>query len=73
MREGFNRIKPILEERGKSQLWLCEKINKSFPQVNGYLNNRYQPSLPLLFDIARSLGVRPSELINDNFNGKQNT
>ena len=59
-----NRIKEVLEERGIKQTWLAEKLGKSFCIVNSYVCNRRQPSLEVLFEIAKILNVDPKELID---------
>ena len=61
----MNRIKEVLEERGIKQTWLAEKLGKSFCMVNSYVCNRRQPSLEVLFEIAKILNVAPKELIRD--------
>ena len=60
-----NRIKEVLEERGIKQTWLAERLGKSFCIVNSYVCNRRQPSLDVLFEIAKILNVDPKELIGD--------
>lgn len=50
-----NRIKEVLEEKGIKQIWLAEKLGKSFCIVNSYVCNRRQPSLDVLFEIANIL------------------
>ena len=64
----MNRIKEVLEERGIKQTWLAEKLGKSFCMVNSYVCNRRQPSLEVLFEIAKILNVNPTELIDANEN-----
>lgn len=61
----MNRIKEVLEEKGIKQVWLSKKLNKSFSMVNEYCNNRRQPSLELLFDIAKLLDVEVKDLIKE--------
>ena len=61
-----NRIKEVLEERGIKQTWLAERLGKSFCMVNSYVCNRRQPSLDVLFEIAKILNVDPKELIGGN-------
>ena len=61
-----NRIKEVLEERGIKQTWLAERLGKSFCMVNSYVCNRRQPSLEVLFEIAKILQVDPKELIGSN-------
>jgi len=67
----MNRIKEVLEEKGVKQTWLAEKLGRSFSIVNAYVCNRRQPSLELLFEIARLLQVEPKELITTINNGKK--
>lgn len=62
----MNRIKEVLEERGIKQVWLAEKIGKSYNVVNRYVQNRNQPSLEVLFEIARVLNIDPKELLKVN-------
>ncbi|MFJ1492468.1 helix-turn-helix domain-containing protein [Capnocytophaga canis] len=59
----MNRIKEVLEEKGIKQTWLAEKIGKSFSILNSYVCNRRQPSLDILFEIAKILEVDVRELI----------
>lgn len=61
----MNRIKEVLEEKGIKQVWLAEKLGKSFNTVNGYVQNRTQPSLEVLYEIGRILNVHPKELIGN--------
>lgn len=62
----MNRIKQVLEEKGIKQVWLADKIGKSFNTVNGYVQNRNQPSLEVLYEIAEILNVNPKELLDTN-------
>ena len=59
----MNRIKEVLESKGIKQIWLAEQIGKSFSVVNAYVCNRRQPSLEVLFEIAKILNVDPKELL----------
>ena len=59
----MNRIKEVLEEKGIKQTWLAEKLDKSYNMVNGYVQNRQQPRLEVLNDIAKILDVDVKELI----------
>lgn len=65
MSTHINRIKAVLEEKGIKQTWLAEKLGKRFSIVNAYACNRRQPSLGLLFEIARIPQVDPKDLINN--------
>lgn len=59
----MNRIKEVLQEQGRSQTWLAEKINKSYVVVTNYCNNNTQPSVPVLRQIATVLDVDVRELL----------
>jgi len=61
----MNRIKDILQEKGIKQTWLAEKLGKSYNMVNGYVQNRRQPSLEDLFRIADILDVNTTELLKN--------
>jgi putative transcriptional regulator len=61
----MNRIKEVLEEKGIKQTWLAEQLGKSYNMVNGYVQNRQQPRLEVLFEIAKILGVKPQELLKE--------
>lgn len=62
----MNRIKEVLEERGVKQVWLAERLGKSFNTVNGYVQNRNQPSLEVLYRIAEILNIKVSDLLIEN-------
>lgn len=59
----MNRIKEVLKEKGVKQVWLAERLGKSFNTVNAYVQNRHQPSLEILYAIARILEVDAKELL----------
>lgn len=62
---SMNRIKEVLEEKGIKQKWLAEKLGKSYNMVNSYIQNRQQPRLEVLFEIAEILGVEAKELLKN--------
>ncbi len=64
----INRIKEVLEEKGIKQTWLDEKLGKSFSIVNSYVCNCRQPSLEVLFEIAKIFQVSPKYLIGKEIN-----
>tara|TARA_Y100000385_G_C12771397_1_gene499480 strand:- start:451 stop:651 length:201 start_codon:yes stop_codon:yes gene_type:complete len=59
----MNRIKNILQEKGIKQTWLADRLGKSFNTVNGYVQNRQQPRLEVLNEIALILDIDVRELI----------
>lgn len=62
----MNRIKEVLEDQGRSQKWLAEKLGKSYNMVNAYVQNRQQPRLEILMSIAEILDIDVKELIISN-------
>ena len=68
MDRPMNRIKEVLEEKGIKQIWLAEKLGKSFCIVNSYVCNRRQPSLEVLFQIAEVLQMDVKYLIKSSNN-----
>ena len=62
----MNRIKEVLEQKGIKQIWLAEKMGKSYNMVNSYAKNRRQPRLEDLYKIADILDVDIKELIVSN-------
>ena len=62
----MNRIKDVLEDKGIKQKWLAEKLGKSFNSVNSYVQNRHQPRLEVLNEIAKILDVDIKDLIVSN-------
>lgn len=65
----MNRIKKVLEAKGIKQTWLAEKLGKSYNMVNGYVQNRQQPRLEVLSEIANILEIDVKELLKSNKEG----
>jgi putative transcriptional regulator len=59
----YNLIKEVLEEQGKTQTWLAEKLDVDFLTINRYENNNRQPSIEKLYQIAKVPKVSARELI----------
>lgn len=59
----MNRIKEVLKDKGISQIWLAEKMEKSYPTINEYARNKRQPSLEDLYKIAKILNIEVTELL----------
>lgn len=59
----MNRIKEVLKQKDITQTWLAEKLGKSYNMVNAYVQNRQQPRLEVLADIAKILDVDIKDLI----------
>lgn len=62
----MNRIKEVLEEQGRTQRWLADKLGKSYNMVNSYVQNRQQPRLETLMEIANLIDVDVKDLIVSN-------
>ena len=60
----LNRIKTVLTEKGKSNLWLAEKLHRNAATVSRWCTNTSQPSVEMLYDIAQWLDVDIRELLN---------
>ena len=61
--DDMNRIKDVLEEKGIKQTCLAEQFYKSYNMVIGYLQNRQQPRIEVLFEIAKILDVDVADLL----------
>ena len=61
----MNRIKEVLYQKGIKQTWLAEKLGKSYNMVNGYVQNRQQPRLEILYEIAKILDVNAKDLLTE--------
>ena len=59
----MNRIKEVLENKGIKQTWLAEQLGKSYNMINAYVQNRQQPRLEVLYQIAEILEVEVNELL----------
>lgn len=57
-----NRIKVLRAEKGWSQADLAQKVGVSRNSINSVENGRFDPSLPLAFDIADAFGVTIEEV-----------
>ncbi len=60
----MNRIKEVLNDKGIKQTWLANKLGKSYNIVNGYVSNKRQPSIEILYEIAKLLQVDAKDLLN---------
>ena len=62
----MNCIKQILDNQGRSQRWLADKLGKSYNMINAYVQNRQQPRVETLYEIAEILSVDVKELLVSN-------
>jgi len=61
--DRINRIKEVLVIKNMSQTFLAEKLKKSLNTVNSICNNKTQPHLKDLKEIAAILDVDIRELL----------
>jgi putative transcriptional regulator len=57
-----NRLKVIRAERDWSQADLAEKLGVSRQTINAIETEKYDPSLPLAFKIARLVGLKIEDI-----------
>ena len=62
----YNRIKAVLAEKGKTNLWLSEGLNVNKTTVSKWCTNDVQPTMESLFRIAEVLDVDVRELLFSN-------
>ena len=61
-----NRLKAVLAEQARTNLWLAEKIQKNKATISKWCTNEIQPSLETLFQIAEVLNVDVKDLLVSN-------
>lgn len=66
----YNYIKEILQEKGIKANWLSKSLNVSENSVYNWVNQRSQPSLQTLNEIAGLLNVTVSALIEPQSDNK---
>lgn len=62
-KKQINRIKVVLAEKGKTNRWLANELNKNETTVSRWCTNDAQPPLETLSKIAEVLDVEISELL----------
>jgi transcriptional regulator with XRE-family HTH domain len=62
----MNRIKEVIDEKGIKQVWLAHRLGKSYNMLNSYVQNRRQPSIEVLYQIAEILDVDVKDLLVSN-------
>lgn len=72
MRKAINRIKIVLAEKNRTNKWLAEQLGKNVSTVSKWCTNSSQPSLEVLPDIARILGVDVNELLCKTYKNNNN-
>jgi len=59
----YNRIKAVLAEKGKTNLWLAEQLGVNRTTVSKWCTNDVQPTMESLFSIAEVLEVNVRNLL----------
>lgn len=59
----INRLKVVLAEKGRTNKWLAEKMQKHDATVSRWCMNEMQPSLETLVEIAAVLEVDVRQLL----------
>jgi transcriptional regulator with XRE-family HTH domain len=62
----LNRIKGVLADKGKTNIWLAEKLGKNKTTISKWCTNDQQPTLETLFDVADALNVDVRDLLVSN-------
>ena len=61
----INRIKVMLTEKEKTNKWLAEQVGKDPATISKWCTNTAQPSLEMLFQIAKVLNVEVKDLLRE--------
>ena len=64
--QHLNRIKVVLAEQSRSGKWLADQLGKTDTTVSRWVQNKVQPSVEQLFEIAKVLNVDVKSLLNTN-------
>ena len=65
MDEPINRLKVVLAEKNLTNRWLAKQLGKSEITVCRWAQNKVQPSLDQLVEIAKILDIDVKVLINN--------
>lgn len=68
MDEPINRLKVVLAEKNLTNRWLAKQLGKSEITVCRWAQNKIQPSLDQLVEIAKILDIDVKVLINNTKN-----
>jgi transcriptional regulator with XRE-family HTH domain len=71
-KQQFNRLKAVLADKGKTNLWLAEQLKVNKTTVSKWCTNDIQPTMETLFRIANTLNVDVRELLVPNSNIDKN-
>lgn len=62
-KQMYNRVKVVLAEKGKTNIWLADKLDMNRTTVSKWCTNEMQPRVETLFQIAKVLEIDVSELL----------
>ena len=65
--KDLNRLKVILAEKKKSNLWLSKQLGCAPTTVSKWCTNACQPPMETYIKIAKLLEVELAELVNSKF------
>ena len=68
--QKLNRIKVVLVEQDKTSKWLALQVGKSVCTVSKWCNNKTQPDLQTLEEIAKVLGIDKRDLLTPTIQSK---
>ena len=60
----YNKIADVLKQDGRTQKWLADRMGVSANAMNNWCQQKSQPSLERLFNMAEILKVNVFDLIN---------
>ena len=63
--KDINRIKVVLVEKKRTNKWLAEQVGKDPATISKWCTNTAQPSLEMLFQIAKVLNVEVKDLLRE--------
>jgi putative transcriptional regulator len=61
--EKVNFLREVLEQKGVKQNWLAQQLNVTDNTVSNWCNNKAQPSLIVLKQIAGLLSIDITDLL----------
>lgn len=63
--QPYNRIREVLKAKGMTQAELADLLEVRFGTINRFCNGHREPSLEMLYRIAKVLKVSARELIRE--------
>lgn len=63
--QPYNRIREVLKAKGMTQAELADLLDVRFGTINRFCNGHREPSLEMLYRIAKVLKVSARELIRE--------